>query len=154
MVIHARTRLSCAMTLHTLHQWASLVFLLLSSGTALWLGGWPERVAGTAMVVAWFATAVLLSRIQLWGLETEVMIVDLALFLVVLGVALRSDRWWPLWAAAFLGLIVLVHFAVILDRRIWGRAYFVASNIFSYLTMLALIIGAVGRRVRQAPPAP
>jgi len=142
------------MTLHTLHQWASLVFLLLSSGVALSLGGWPERVAGAAMVVAWFATAVLLSRTRLSGLETEVMIVDLALFLVVLGVALKSDRWCPLWAAAFLGLIVLVHFAVILDPRIWGRAYFVASNIFSYLTMLALIAGTLGSRTRKSPGIP
>lgn len=153
MVIHARTRLSCVMTLHTFHQWASLVFLLLSSGTALWLGGWPERLAGTAMVAAWFASAIILSRIKLWGLEIEVMVVDLALFSVVLAIALRSDRWWPLWAAAFLGLIVLVHFAVILDQRIWGRAYFVASNIFSYLTMLAVLIGALSRRARQAPTA-
>jgi hypothetical protein len=136
------------MTLHTVHQWASLVFLLLSSGTALWLGGWPERVAGAAMVVAWFATAVILSKIQLWGLETEVMVVDVALFSVVLAIALRSDRWWPLWAAGFLGLVVLVHLAVILDPKIWGRAYFMASNIFSYLTMLALMIGALTRGAR------
>lgn len=141
------------MTLHTVHQWASLIFLLLSSGAALWMGGWPERVAAIAMVTAWFATAVLLAQIQLWGVETEVMIVDVALFVVVLAIALKSDRWWPLWAAGFLGLIVLVHFAVILDRRIWGRAYFVASNIFSYLTLLALLIGSLSRRGRQTPAA-
>lgn len=138
------------MTLHTFHQWASLVFLLLSCGTALWLGGWPERVAAAAMVVAWFATAVLLSRIQLWGVEIEVMVVDVGLFTAILAIALRSDRWWPLWASGFLGLVVLVHLAVILDPKIWGRAYFVASNIFSYLTMLALLIGSLGRRPRLA----
>lgn len=141
------------MTLHTVHQWTSLIFLLLSSGAALWMGGWPERAAAIAMVTAWFATAVLLTQIQLWGLETEVMIVDVALFLVILAIALKSDRWWPLWAAGFLGLIVLVHLAVILDRRIWGRAYFVASNIFSYLTLLALLIGSLSRRGRQTPSA-
>lgn len=138
------------MTLHTLHQWASLVFLLLSCGTALWLGGWPERVAATAMVGAWFATAVLLSKIQLWGLEIEVMIIDVVLFGTVLAIALRSDRWWPLWASGFLGLVVLVHLAVILDPKIWGRAYFVASNIFSYLTMAALLVGSLTRRQRSA----
>ena len=142
------------MTLHTLHQWASLLFLLLSSGIAVALGGWAERVASAAMVAAWFATAVLLSGIRASGLESEVMIVDLALFVVVLGVALRSDRWWPLWAAAFLGLILLVHIAVILDPRIWGRAYFVASNIFSYLTMLAMSLGALGRRASRSHPRP
>jgi hypothetical protein len=141
------------MTLHTVHQWASLIFLLLSSGVALWMGGWPERAAAIAMVTAWFASAVLLARIQLWGLEAEVMIVDVALFVVILAIALKSDRWWPLWAAGFLGLVVLVHFAVILDPRIWGRAYFVASNIFSYLTMLALLTGSLSRRRLRTPDA-
>jgi hypothetical protein len=133
------------MTLHTFHQWASLVFLLLSSGTALWFGGWPERAAATVMVMAWFATAIILNRIQLWGLEAEVMAVDIVLFLVLLVIALTSNRWWPMWASAFLGLIVLVHIAVLLDPKIWGRAYFTASNLFSYLTMIALFVGSLTR---------
>ena len=140
------------MTLHTLHQWASLIVLLLSCGAGLWLGGWPERIAAIAMVIAWFASAVLLSQIQFWGVEIEVMIVDALLFATILAIALKSDRWWPMWASGFLGLVVLVHLAVFLDPRIWARAYFVASNMFSYLAMLALLIGSL-TRIRRAETA-
>ena len=136
------------MTLHTIQQWTSLIFLLLSCGTALWLGRWPERAAAVAMALAWFASAVVLNKVRLWGVDTTVMLVDVALFATITTIALRSDRWWPMVASAFLGLVVLIHLAVILDPKIWGRSYFVAANIFSYLTMLTLLAGALTRAAR------
>ncbi len=38
-----------------LYQWASLAALLIAAGVALWRGGWPERLGGVAMILAWFA---------------------------------------------------------------------------------------------------
>jgi hypothetical protein len=99
------------------------------------------------MVVAWFATAVILTSLQLWGLQTG----SWSSTSLLLAVLLSGPAVGPLVAAVgrgFLGLVVLVHLAVILDPKIWGRAYFMASNIFSYLTMLALMIGALTRGAR------
>ena len=145
------------MTLHTFHQWASLIVLLTSCGFALSFGGRPERLSAVAMILAWFASAVLMRTAREAGLDIAVMTVDIVLFLVVLAISLTSDRWWPMWASAFLGLIVLVHLAVMLDPKIWGRAYFAASNLFSYLTMFALLIGSLsrasGQRQTSAPDA-
>lgn len=140
------------MTLHTVHQWASLIVLLASCGFGLSRGGRPERIAAVAMILAWFASAVLMRTARQSGLEIAVMSVDLVLFGVTLAISLTSDRWWPMWAAAFLGLIVLVHVAVLLDSKIWGRAYFAASNLFSYLTMFALLIGSLTRAGEHRQP--
>jgi len=134
------------MSFRYLYQWISLAAVILAAGVALWRGGWPERWAGAAMLMAWIATAALHHGLQLWGVQEGVMTVDILLLAVLLFLALRSDRWWPLWACAFQGLNVVLHFAVMADSKVWGLAYFRASSVFSYLTMLALFVGAAAPR--------
>lgn len=140
------------MGFHSLYQWASLLALVVCCGVATWRGGWPERSAAAAMVLAWIATAVSQKNLQLWGPQTGVMIIDVLLLAVLLVIALRSDRWWPMWACGFHGLGVFLHIAVMIDADIWGRAYYVASAIFSYLTLIALLLGGLARP-RRAPAA-
>jgi hypothetical protein len=134
-----------------LYQWASLAALLISTGVALWRGGWPERMAAAAMILAWVASS-LLYNTRLWfGPQTAVFLVDLALMLALLFIALRSNRWWPMWACGFHGLTLILMLATLLDTRISNRAGYIAGGgVFSYLTMLALFCGALPRR--RAPP--
>ncbi|AAK22765.1 hypothetical protein [Caulobacter vibrioides] len=142
------------MTFGALYQWANLVALLLSTGVALWRGRWPERAAATAMILAWSASAVLHNADQLRGPQGLIMAVDLALFLVLLGIALKSDRWWPMWACAFHALSIVLALAMLADPRVWSRSGFIASGVFSYLTMLSLFLGALGQKPGGKPPAP
>lgn len=137
------------MTFTALYQWANLLALLLSTGVAAWRGRGPERIAAAAMLLAWIASALSHDATQLFGPQGTIMVIDLALFLVLLTIALRSDRWWPMWACAFHGLSLVLAMAMLADPRVWSRAGFIASGVFSYLTMLSLFVGAVGR-----PPAP
>ena len=134
------------MTFGALYQWANLLALLLSTGVALWRGRWPERTAAAAMIIAWVASAVLHDADQLRGPQALIMAIDIALFLVLLTIALKSDRWWPMWACAFHGLSVVLALAMLADPRVWSRAGFIASGVFSYLTMLSLFLGAIRRR--------
>ncbi len=140
------------MSFRYLYQWMSLGALLISAGVAFWRGGWSERCSGAAMILAWVATAALHHGLQLWGVQQGVMFVDILLLSVLLFVALRSDRWWPLWACGFQGLNVVLHLAVIADSKVWGLAYFRASSVFSYLVMLALFLGAASRFRPPSPP--
>jgi len=144
------------MSFSHLYQWISLAALLTSTGVAVWRGGWPERLAGAAMILAWFASG-LFYKSHLWfGPQTAVFLVDLALMLVLLFIALRSDRWWPMWACGFHGLTLILMLATLADTRISNRAGYIAGNgVFSYLTMAALFFGALPRRRVAAPdPAP
>jgi hypothetical protein len=138
------------MHLSFLNQWASLIVLLITVTVAFWRGGWHERLGGGAMVVAWLATALVYNSLQLRGAQIAPLLVDLALMLVLLYSALRSDRWWPMWACAFQALNVVLHLALMADAVLWRRAAFIASSVFSYLVLLALLLGSLGRPSRQA----
>jgi hypothetical protein len=131
-----------------LYQWANLLALILSTGLALWRGRWPERIGAMAMIIAWIASAALHDASQLRGPQSVIMAIDIMLFLVLLAIALKSDRWWPMWACAFHGLSVVLALAMLADPRVWSRAGFIASGVFSYLTMLALFLGALARKPR------
>ena len=136
------------------YQWVSLATLLITAGVAFWRGGWPERMAAAAMILAWFASG-LLYKSQLWfGPQTGVFVVDTALLLVLLVIALRSDRWWPMWACGFHGLSLILTLALLLDTRISNRAgYLAGGGLFSSLTMTALLLGSVRRRGPVSPDA-
>jgi len=142
------------MTFGAFYQWANLLALLLSTGVAVWRGGWPERIAAVAMAAAWLASAILHDADQLHGPQQLIMAIDLGLFGVLLTLALRSDRWWPMWACAFHGLSVVLALAMLADPGVWSRSGFIAGGVFSYLTMLALFLGALGvkRPARAAAP--
>lgn len=141
-----------AMFLHFLYQWASLIALVITATAALWRGDWPERSGALAMIIAWFATPLVQNGLQRFGVQAGVMIVDAGLLAALLYVALKSNRWWPLWACGFQAMNVVLHVAVIADAKIWAWSYFVASSVFSYLVMIALFLGTMNRppRVRRA----
>jgi hypothetical protein len=143
------------MIFHSLYQWISVLALALAAGAGFWRGRWPERSVAAAMIAAWLATALFQNGTQLWGPQSSVMIIDSLLLIALLAIALKSDRWWPMWACGFHALSVVLHIAVMADPKIWGRAYFVAGNTFSYLAMTALFVGALRtpRRARAAATA-
>lgn len=137
-----------------LYQWVSLASLLITAGVAFWRGGWPERAAAAAMILAWFASS-LLYKSQLWfGPQTAVFVVDACLLLVLLVIALRSDRWWPMWACGFHGLSLILTLALLLDTKISNRAgYLAGGGLFSSLAMTALLLGSIRRRNPASPDA-
>lgn len=135
------------MSFSYLYQWISLVALLMTAGVAVWRGGWPERLAAVAMSLAWFASGLLYKQTLWFGLQTAVFLVDLALLLVLLFIALRSDRWWPMWACGFHGLTLILALATLADARISNRAGYIAGGgVLSHLVMAALVCGALPRR--------
>lgn len=134
------------MYVQTPDQLLSFAGLTVCSGLALWRGRRVERIAGVAMILAWFATPLVQNAHQTLGPQAGVVIVDVLLLLVLLILALTSDRWWPMAAAAFQGVAALTHLAAAIDTQIVPRAYFVAGSLLSYLTMAALLVGAVNAR--------
>lgn len=141
------------MTFSTFYQWANFLALMAATSVALWRGGRPERIAATVMILAWIASALGQNAHVVLGPQAIITAIDTLLFLVLLAIALTSDRWWPLWACAFQGLTVVLALAMAADPRVWSRSGFIAGGVFSYLTMLALFLGAMGRPSRPAPDA-
>lgn len=140
------------MYVQTPDQLFSLAVLLACCGLAIWRGRLVERIAAAAMAAAWFATPLVQNDSQALGAQGGVLAVDALLLLVLLVLALTSDRWWTLAATAFQGVGALVHLAAAIDSQVIPRAYYVAGSLLSYLVMGALLVGAWNTGRRGAAP--
>ena len=77
-------------------------------------------------------------------------IVDAVTFLAFVPIALRADRFWPLWVSAFLGLGVLGHLARLVGPDTFWWAYAVVLTIWSYPIVLLFALGTFLHRRRLA----
>src|SRR5262249_6597211 len=75
------------------------------------------------------------------GVETPVMLVDFAVFGGFLGVALRSERFWPLWVAGLQLTTMMGHILKAIDLDLLPRAYGAAMTFWAYPILLILAIG-------------
>lgn len=110
----------------------------------IWRGGPEERGAANALLIAWLFSKILY-RYQ--GLQTEwgILVVDTALLAFLMWIALRSRRYWPLFAAGFYLLAVVTHLAEIVNPAVGGWAYITAGIMWSYLLAFAIAYGALTR---------
>ena len=116
-------------------------------------GRGDERMVASICVVASIASVAVISP---WAsrysqLEAGVFIVDLATLAGFTFVALRSDRFWPLWVAG-LQLTTLMSHAFKLGRiDLMPQAYAAAARFWVYPIFLIIVIGTwrSARRRRQ-----
>src|ERR1700712_4461788 len=104
-----------------MHYGIWTVVFLTVCGAALWRGGADERAAAIAMLIAWLVTVVVYGR-QGGTPEGGMLGVDCVLLIVLMAIALQSDRYWPMFAAGFHLLSVVVHLARMADRTIGAWA--------------------------------
>jgi hypothetical protein len=127
---------------HSLQQQIWTISMLAVCAFTYWRGGWPERVASTAMVVGSLASGLVENRSDWGATQWGDLVIDVAYLGLMLWLALRSDRYWPLWAAAFQLLSVVIYLARMADRRIGAHAPLSATVIWSYLILVTITIGA------------
>ena len=126
---------------HYLIFWTMLI---LSCGYALWRGNKYERLAGliciSASVVSYLAHAPV--HLRYLGVEASDLIVDMAVLLAFVGIALRSDRFWPLWVAGLQLTISMSHLLKAIDLDLMPRAYAAAERFWSYPTLIIIAVAA------------
>ena len=119
-------------------------------GALLWLalcafallkGDQPERFTAGAVIIAWLATLAVHRDTVLAGVPIPVMLIDVLVLVLLIGLSWRTDRSWPVWAAAFQSIIVLVHIVTLIDIRIRAIAYLSAQTVGSYGVLICLAIG-------------
>lgn len=116
---------------------------------AVWRGRDLERLAAGAELATW-ALTLLVFKSRSESTQWAVLAIDVALFAVLLWIALRSTRYWPLLAAGFQLLALITHFAHAVDALISGWAYLTAILIWNYLTLFAIGYGAITAPRRYA----
>lgn len=125
---------------HQINQFAFAAIMILTCGAALWFGRDSER--WTALVLITSAIASLIAQTsKFFQPESGILLIDLALLSYLIWLALRSDRFWPLYAAGFQIIGTLIHVARITDDSIFQSAYATGQILWSYPVLLTLAVG-------------
>ena len=124
-----------------------------------WRGRRDERDVGIVLVLGVIATHLVISplRTRFASVETHVFAVDVIVFLGFLWVALRSERFWPLWIAGLQLTAILGHVLKAVDIGLFPKAYAAAMVFWSYPIVLILAIGtwrSHQRSLRDKEPTP
>lgn len=130
--------------LFTIPSWIYLEFNMAIALLAIWKGEWPGRAVGAAIMLKLVIEA---NTVVHW---TPPAWSDLALDLLILGAcllgALRSGRYWTIWASSFALLSVVTH-AMQFVPGIGMWAYLSARRVWAIL-LLATMLGGVISRAR------
>lgn len=110
---------------------------------ALMRGSRDERHVALICLFGAAVTTLALSPLaeRFKGVETPVFIIDVAVFLGFLAVALRSNRFWPLWVAGLQLTTIMGHAMKEVDSSLLPRAYAAALNFWAYPIIAILAIG-------------
>jgi hypothetical protein len=139
------------------HQYLFRALLLLSCGYALWRGRSDERIVALVCLGAVVATKFAISPItdRYSGVEFGLVLVDTGVLAAFVFVALRSPRFWPLWAAGLQLTSSLAHVMKAIDFRLVPEAYAAAAALWSYPILFILAIatwrGHQRRRRSEGP---
>jgi hypothetical protein len=118
---------------------------------ALWRGGMPERLTAWMMALAAILTSILAYELRISFSQVSVVIVliDVALLIGLVLLALRADRFWPIWVAALQLLSIGIHVTRGLDPTILPMVYNRTLGKVAYPMMVLLVIGTF-RHQRRA----
>ena len=134
-----------------IHKYIFWMLLLLTCGYALWRGRKYEQLAAficiAASVISVLARAPLHQRYA--GIEIGDLIVDSAVLVSFVAIALRSDRFWPLWIAGLQLTISMSHLFKAIDSSLIPIAYAAAERFWSYPTLIIIAVGTWRQRRRH-----
>lgn len=130
-------------------MWSSCIYAIVR-------GGWSERIVAIAFLMGTGLTQVVMPApgVRFRHVELSVLMVDLAVFSAMFGVALFSRKYWPLWMTAMQGVAILSHFAPLI--LIVPRAYGAAIALWSWpmMIMLGVVTYRHDRaRIKERSPA-
>lgn len=129
--------------------------LAAACGYALWRGRSDERLTATVCLAATLASFVLAapSTHRYTSVEGGVLIVDVFTLGAFAYVALRSDRFWPLWISGLQLTTSIAHFLKAAEPDLVPIAYAAAGRLWSYPILIILAVGTwrTSRRLRLQP---
>jgi hypothetical protein len=129
--------------------------LVLTCGYAFISGSRDERLVAATCMIATIATRLAISPLhdRYSGVELGVFAVDVGTFLAFTLVALKSERFWPLWVAGLQLTTSMAHILKAMETDLFPIAYAAAGRLWSYPILLILAVGTwrSHRRYAQAP---
>jgi hypothetical protein len=139
------------MLIDTPAQQIGTAALALSCGLAFWRGARPDKLGAAAIAAAWITTPLVERRGDWFQPQYGILVVDSLLLTVLIALALRSGRRWPVCAAAFQSFTVLTHLAFLVNPYALYRAYYYANFASGFLLLGALFAGVLLESRGMAP---
>ena len=116
--------------------------LFLVSAYAFLRGRSDERIAAATCILATFATNFVYSPTGSYvGVERGVLLVDLGALAAFIFLALRSDRFCPLWVAGLQLTTVIAHALKGIQLDLMPQAYAAAARFWVYPIFLIIVVG-------------
>jgi hypothetical protein len=116
--------------------------LALVSAFAFWRGRTDERVAAAICIIATFASNIVYEPSHGYGgVEVGIFLVDAATLAGFTVIALRSERYWPLWLAGLQLTTVFAHAMKAIQLDLMPQAYAAAARFWVYPIFLIIVIG-------------
>ena len=111
-------------------------------GYAFWRGRADERLAAAVCILASVASIALAGPASLRYSEIElgVLAVDLLTLGAFTFIALRSDRFWPLWISGLQLTTTIAHLLKAVDPQLVPIAYAAAGRFWVYPILIILIV--------------
>jgi hypothetical protein len=125
--------------------------LTVTCGYAFYRGGLYERIVAAVCILGTAATVAVDSPLNSLYLHVErgALLVDLAVLCAFVAVALRSDRFWPLWVSGLQLTTSVAHFLKAIDPHLIPQAYGLAVRFWSYPILIILAVGSWRAHRRQ-----
>lgn len=121
-----------------------LALVAISCGTAALLGGRDGRWVASLYLLAIVGTHYAREAVPSWASpHLPVFIVDLALLVGLVAVALNSRRYWTIWIAGLHILTVTSHASVWFVGTFDPRVYFVLESVWSPFKLVILLVGVL-----------
>ena len=119
------------------------VLLIAVSLYAFLRGRSDERIAAAICIIATVATRLVLSpqASRYSGVETGVVLVDLLAMAGFTMLALRTDRFWPLWVAGLQLTTLVAHLLKAVQLDLVPHAYGAAARFWVYPIFLIIVVG-------------
>ena len=127
--------------------------LALCSVYVLLRGGAPERIGIAILITGSIlstASATANYALRFRQMEAGIFIVDVLGLVALVALALRANRFWPLWVAGFHLVAVATHAAMAASPDVVPRAYAMAQAFWGYPMLAAMVAGTWRHRDRLA----
>ncbi len=136
-------------------KWIYLLLLVSSVTFVFWKGRFEERLAIGALTIGSIATPFLYAQsAQNWlNPSISLLINESAVTAVIVYIAYRSKRFWPLPVAAFQIIALLTPATTMVGENLASYALGVTQGLWAYPQLLILIIatirGQMGSKTKQ-----
>jgi len=119
------------------------LLLFAVAGYAFWRGRFDERLAASICIIATLVTWIFNSplRERFSGVELGVLAADAIALIGFTALALRSDRFWPLWVAGLQLTTILAHGLKAIHLDLVPQAYAAAARFWVYPIFLIIVVG-------------